>query len=1093
MPFKTNGACKGCGLALFAILLSFSVFAQKTVTGRVIGKTDNQPVLGATVVIKGSRLATTTGADGTFALKIPDDQANATLTITAIGFNAYQVPLAGKPNVGDIVMLQANSTLNDVIVTGYTAQKKKDITGSVSVVNVKAMNSVPGTTTESLLQGQAAGVSVINSGAPGGGSNVRVRGITSVGNVDPLVIVDGVQSSLHDLNMYDVESIQVLKDAGAVAIYGVQGSNGVIVVTTKRGRGKPVVSYNAYYGTQEPLKKGFGLGGSQNYADAYALQFYNDITYGGANPSAVYNNLWFGIGGPSYAPPVLPDYLSPTPYITDKTSGLTVPNPNYVADQNPATYDIVNNQITKTNKTGTDWFHQIFKAAPWQSHTISVASGSDRSSYYFSLNYLNDQGTLIDTYLKRYAVRANTVFNVKDHIRIGENAYIFYKNNPQILNQNEGNAISYSYRIPPLIPVYDIMGNYAGTHSFTINNSAQPVATQAINGQSNSDDWQITGNVFAEVDFLKHFTARSSFGGTIENYEYYLFSPTPYMNAEGSTAANAYTEGAGDSTTKVWTNTLNYTQTFGDHSIKVLIGTEAKSYYGRGIDGQRGSYFGTTLNYLNLSTGLPSTQSNSSLEYAYIPGNPQQSSLWSYISRVDYAYKDRYLITGTLRRDESSLFAPGYRTGYFPSVSVGWRISQEAFMKDITWINDLKLRGSWGKSGSLSNVPNGNYSNLFGSNSYQSYYDLGGTSTSSQLGFYASQIGNIPTTWERDNLSDIGVDASLGHFDVTVDWFKKAVSGLLFQATLPGTAGGAAAPFVNFGNIQNVGFDGSITYHAVVNRDFKFDISGIFSHYASKVLSLPPGVQYYSVNDIGSSRIGAFTRLQPGHPVGAFYGYKVDGYFQDAADIAKSPTQTGASPGFFKYDDINHDGQITDSDRTWIGNPNPKLTYGLNLSAAYKNWDLSAFFYGSYGNDIMNYIKYWLDFPQVFEGNVPKDFLTNSWSPTNLNPKYPRISNTSSFSNTNVVNSWYVEKGSYFRLKSLTLGYTLPKNIFKWAGIDNLRFYAQGANLFTVTKYKGLDPELQGASLSDQTNFGIDLGNYPANQKTWIFGLNLTF
>src|SRR6185437_638901 len=298
--------------------------------------------------------------------------------------------------------------------------------------------------------------------------------------------------------------------------------------------------------------------------------------------------------------------------------------------------------------------------------------------------------------------------------------------------------------------------------------------------------------------------------------------------------------------------------------------------------------------------------------------------------------------------------------------------------------------------------------NLFGSTAYNSYYDLNGTSNSSQLGLYASQIGNLPTTWEKDNLSDVGVDASLGHFDVTVDWFKKAVSGLIFQESLPNTAGGGAAPYVNFGNLQNVGIDGSITYHGQVNRDFKFDITGSFTHYASKVLSLPAGIQYYSYTNYGSNRIGAFNRLQPGHAIGEFYGYKVTGYFQDQNDINKSPTQTGASPGFFKYADINHDGQITDSDRTWIGNPNPKLTYGLNLNAQYKNWDLTAFFYGSYGNDIFNYVKYWLDFPQVFEGNVPADFLTNSWSPTNLNPKYPRISHISGFSNTNVVNSWYV-------------------------------------------------------------------------------------
>jgi hypothetical protein len=284
-----------------------------------------------------------------------------------------------------------------------------------------------------------------------------------------------------------------------------------------------------------------------------------------------------------------------------------------------------------------------------------------------------------------------------------------------------------------------------------------------------------------------------------------------------------------------------------------------------------------------------------------------------------------------------------------------------------------------------------------------------------------------------------------------------------------------------------------ITYKNQVGSDWKYSVTATFTHYKNMVKSLPPGVEYYSAANVGSTRIGNFTQMQPGQPVGEFYGYKVVGYFKDSADISKSPTQANASPGFFKYQDANHDGQITDADREYIGNPNPKLTYGLNLNVAYKNFDLSAFFYGVYGNDIFNYIKYWTAFPQVFEGNVSADILTNSWSPTNLNPKYPRLSQTAGFSNTTVVNSWYIEKGSYFRCKNLMLGYTLPKNLMKPLGIDNLRFYIQVQNLFTVTKYTGLDPELQGASFSDQTNFGIDLGNYPANQKIYAMGVNLNF
>jgi TonB-linked SusC/RagA family outer membrane protein len=1079
MPFKTSGLTR-LSLVLSILLLSSTLLAQTTITGKVVGSTDKNPVPFATVQVKGERGATQTATDGTFSLRIA--KSSGTLVISAVGFETLQVPVNGNAALGILTLNASTSTLNDIVVTGYTAQKKKDITGAVSVVDMKDMKSVPGTSTEALLQGQAAGVQVINSGQPGGGSNIRIRGVNSIANVDPLVIVDGVQSSMHDLNMADIESIQILKDAGAVAIYGIQGSNGVVIVTTKRGKGKNSISYDGFVGTQTPVK-GFDLGGSQNYADVLWLQTYNASAQ--AHVNVVPGNRWFGVGGATYAPPVLPDYLSPTPYSDSKGT----PNPNYAADQAPSTYDIVNNQITKTDKVGNNWFKDIFKPALWMQHTLSASGGTDKSSYYMSFSYLDQEGTLIDTYNKRYSVRANTTFNVKDHVRVGENAYIFFKVNPQITNQNEGNAISLSYRIPPLIPTYDIMGNYAGTHSFTINNSGNPVAGQERSKDNKGNDWQINGNVFADVDFLQHFTAHTSVGGTVDNYYFYYFGFTPYENAEGSTADNNYTEGAGYNSTLVWTNTLNYNQQFGDHSVKALIGSEAKTFYGRGLQGQRARYFATTTDYWTLNNGAAATQANTNIN------GPYQSTLYSLFGRVDYAYKDKYLLSGTIRRDGSSVFAVGYQYGNFPSVSGAWRISKEDFMKDVTWLQDLKLRGSWGKSGNLNNVPGTNPFTLFNSSPNASNYDITGSSTSSVQGFYNSQLGNKYTTWETDVLTDVGADATLGRFDITVDWFRKTTQKLLFPAQLPNTVGGGSAPYVNFGNLQNQGFDGSVAYHQTINKDLKFDILATFTHYTNKVSSLPPGISYYdNFFNAGSNRFPtAYTRLQPGHAVGEFFGYKVIGYFRDSTDVAKSPGQQDAAPGTFKYADVNNSGSITDSDRTWIGNPNPKLMYGLNLSVSYKNWDFGAYFYGVTGNDIFNYVKYWTVFPQVFEGNVQSDLIQNSWTPNNLNPKYPQITANGNFSNSGAVNSWYVEKGGYFRLKSLNIGYSFSPSLLQKAGINRLRVYAQGANLFTITKYTGLDPELQGSNLSDQTNLGIDLGNYPANQKTYIVGLNLNF
>jgi TonB-linked SusC/RagA family outer membrane protein len=1056
------------------LFVSFSLFAQIPITGRVLSNSDKQPIAGATVQIKGTKIGTQTGADGSFTINT--NRQNSVLVITVVGFEPLQIPVEGQTSVGDIVLSLSTSSLNDVVVTGYTSQKKKDITGAVAVVNIKDLKSVPGTTTESLLQGQAAGVTVINSGQPGGGSNVRIRGITGIGNVDPLVIVDGVQGSMHDLNVDDIESIQVLKDAGSTAIYGIQGSNGVVIITTKRGKsGKATISYDGYYGTQRPLKNGFNLGGSQNYADVIWLQYYN----AGIIPT----NAWFGTGGPSYAPPVLPDFLLP--------AGAKVGDPNTTL----ATYNLPNNQITPTDKTGNDWFHDIFKPAPITQHTISASNSTERSSYYLSFGYLDQQGTLIATHLKRYNVRANSVFNVKDHIRIGENAYIFYKDNPQVSNQNEGNPISYSYRTPPLIPVYDLAGNYAGTHAFTINNSDNPVADQERGVNNKQNDWNMNGNLFAEADFLKHFTVRTSIGGTLDNNYYYYFQYTPYENAEGSTAANQFTEGSAYQSTVLWTNTLTYNQIFGKHTVKALIGTESKSFYERGLQGQRSNYFSTDPNYWSLNSGSPATQANIGMSYAYSgAASPYQANLYSQFGRVDYSYDDKYLLSGTVRRDQSSLFAAGKQTGVFPSGSVGWRISQENFMKDVTWLKDLKLRGSYGTAGNLSDVSNTNPYTLYNSSAAHSYYDLNGTSNSSQLGFYPSNIANPLGSWEKDVMEDVGIDATLNRFDIVLDWYKKTASGLLYQAQLANTVGGATAPYVNFGDIQNTGVEASVSYHGVASQDLHYDITGTITHYTNEVTSLPAGIQYYdNFTNAGSNRIGAFTRIEPGHAVGEFFGYKVIGYFKDAADVAKSPQQSGAAPGEFKYADVNGSGAITDSDRTWIGNPNPKFTYGLNLSLTWKHFDFSAFFYGSYGNDIFNYIKYWIDFPQVFEGNVSKDLIQNSWSPSNLNPKYPQITNNGNFSNSATVNSWYVENGSYLRLKSLNIGYSISPQILKRIGVDKLRIYVQGANLFTLTKYTGLDPELQGSNLGDQTNFGIDLGNYPANQKNYNVGINLTF
>jgi TonB-linked SusC/RagA family outer membrane protein len=1068
MPYKFKIPLSWVLVSCFLALFSLNLNAQKTVTGKVTGSKDKLPLAGTTVIVKGTNTATQTDEAGTFKITVPSDKS--VLVFTAVGFERMEISTSGRTSVSP-ELKESTSSLNEIVVTGYTAQRKKDITGAVSVVNVANLKTVPAGTGEEALQGQAAGVTIITSGQPGAASDIRIRGITSFGNNQPLVLIDGVSGSLHDLNTNDIESIQILKDASA-SIYGVRGSNGVIIITTKKGKaGKVIVNYEAHYGFQTP-GKGFDLASPQEVANAVWLQNKNS---GIASPST----KQYGSG----VNPVLPEYI--TPY------GFTPTTPAQLDSVNPNRYDINNYQITKANKAGTDWYHAIMKNAPLQSHTLTLSGGYNKSSYLFSVGYLNQEGVLLNTGLKRYSVRLNTQTSIHDHIRIGENAYIFYKVNPTVGNQGEGNPISFSYRESNIIPIYDIKGNFAGTKSQDLGNSQNPFANASRMGVNVGNDWEINGNVYAEVDILKHFLVRTSIGGNVNNQYYHSFSYVGYENAEGNTGSNSFNEGASYNSSKTWTNTLKYSNTFGKHSVTALVGTEAISYYGRGESATRGNYFSTNPNFWTVSTGSPAGASNAG--YAY------QSSIYSQFGQLQYNYNDRYLINGTIRRDGSSVFYTGRQYGYFPSVSAAWRISQENFFKGVSFVNDLKLRYSWGKLGSASNVPGTNPFSLYASNVGRSAYDLGASNTNPTAGFYASSIGNQKTTWEGDIITNIGLDATLlnNKFDLTVEWYKKKVSGLLFPAQYDILyRGDAQAPFINIGDMQNTGVDASLTYHGVIQKKVRFDVTGLFTSYNNKITSIP-GTGFFTT---GGSRNGDIVKNAVGHPVSSFYGYQVIGIFQSDADVAKSPTQQDAAPGRFKYADVNGDGKITTDDRTYFGNPNPKFTYGLNLSLSYSNFDFSAFFFGSYGNDIFNGVKIFTDFPQLFKGGLSKDAALNSWTPTNTNTKVPKLENLASFSTTTVINSYYLDKGSYFRSKQMALGYTLPGKILGKYGIEKFRIYVQAVNLFTVTKYKGLDPELQSSDPNNQSqsingasnSFGIDYGNYPHTAQ-YLIGVNVNF
>ncbi|HTR30368.1 MAG TPA: SusC/RagA family TonB-linked outer membrane protein [Puia sp.] len=1091
MPAKNYGQRKSGCLVVLLLLLTGYVYAQNPVTGKVINKTDNTAVAGATIQVKGTKVFTTSGTDGSFSVFLP--KPKGTLVISAVGFASLEIPVTAGAPAGDIGLATVSTTLNDVVVTGYTAQRKRDITGSVSVVNVADAKATPTGSTESLLQGQASGVTVFTTGQPGGASVVQIRGITSSGNSAPLVIIDGVPESMHDINPNDIASIQVLKDAGAASIYGVRGSNGVIIITTKRGSGAIKVAYDGYYGSQQPLHKSWDMATpTQTGVAKWAMAFNDGLT--ASDPQ-------YG-SGPT---PVLPYYITPT--------GAPKGAPN----TSLADYSLYGNHITLADQGGNNWFNDIFKPAPIQNHNVSLSGGTGKSSFFVAFNYMDQHGTLIDTRLKRYSIRANSVFSfADDHIRVGENMFAFYKSNPGYLNApgvNSTNSINASYQIPNIIPVHDIAGNYAGTISQGLGNAWNPVSIQERQANNTSHDYQVLGNLFADVDFLRHFTAHSSVGGTADYYYYNGFATTPYEIAENNTAANLYEETFGWNTSLIWTNTLKYANTWGKHDLSVLGGVEYIYNTGRAVNATRGNYYITdsanltvSPNLWTLNFGQASTQTNNS---GVVGDNgiltPYQLAIFSMFGRLDYNYDGKYLFSATFRRDGSSVFVPAQRFGTFPALTAGWRISQENFMKDIDWISDLKIRGGWGKLGSISNINPTNAYTLYGQQINESYYDINGTSSSPVAGLYVSQYGNPNTSWEKDILTNIGLDATLFHnkLDFSIEWYDKLISGLLFVPQVPGTNGGAADPFTNSGNIKNTGVDVAATWHGIINNKVKFDVGANLTTYNNKVASLPAGTLYID-EPVGAQTITS--RIQPGHPLGAFFGYKVIGIFQSWQDVKNSPAQQDAAPGRFKYADVDHDGAITSNDRTFFGNPNPKFSLGINLSVTYLNWDFYTFLYASIGNDILNDVKSSTDFPQTFGNQISKAVALNSarligsnGQATNINDssaqvanpgtKIPMLEQSANFSNSGAFNSYIMENGSFLRMRNLTVGYNIVSPGLKRLHFDKLRIYAQVLNLFTITKYSGLDPELNPGS---NTVFGVDGGVYPNNQKTYNLGVSLT-
>jgi TonB-dependent starch-binding outer membrane protein SusC len=1064
---------------IFTALLLLAYYAgvsqSRVITGRVTDES-NSPLPGVNIVVKGTANGTVSDAQGGFSLNV---NSNDVLVFSFIGYKTREVAVGAQSSV-TVSLAPDVIALSEVVVTGYGTQSKRDITGAVGTVNTEQLLSVPSTNVAQAMQGRVAGVNISNENAPGGNVMVRIRGFGTINDNSPLYVIDGMptKGNLNTLNLNDVESIQVLKDASAASIYGSRAGNGVVIITTKQGKGgKPKLTYDAYYGKQTPIKF-LDLLNTQEYVNLLWESRINAINnsklVNGAYPAGTvltYPNI--PMFGGQVQTPVIPNYIFPVGASTADESLYSI-SPKYL--------------ITKANKEGTNWFDEIFDPAPIQNHQIGVSGATEQARYSISMNYFDQQGIMKYTSYKRYSLRANTELSISQKVRIGENFQVAY--GEQIGqpngNQSESNPISFAYRVPPITPVYDIRGYFAGSPT-VLDNSRSPLAELWRNKDNKNKEVRLFGNAYAEADIIKNLTARTQFG-----VDYNIFNVRRYRANDPESpepvGSNVLTTINNYDYTWTWYNTLTYSKTFADkHRLNVIAGTESIKSYTEFLTAERSGFASDDLANRYLSAGRSGITNS---------GGGAEWRLASEFTKINYAFADKYLLDFTLRRDRSSRFAEKFRSAVFPAMSAGWIITQESFAKEFGWLSQAKLRVGYGQTG---NQEIGNYNSFstFASSPESSFYDLAGANTSSQQGYELGQFGNANAKWEATTSTNIGLDATFlgGKVDLNFDWYVRKTTDMLFPVEVQFTQGVAVNPFQNIGEMQNKGLELALNYQDQ-KGEITYSIGANISTYRNTVLKTTgdASTQYFGFSNLRLPT-GTVAVTQQGFPIASFFGYQIDGIFQTDDEAAAHPVQFGGGAmnkaGAFKFRDIDGNGIINSADRTIIGSPHPDFTYGVNASVGYKNFRLDIFGQGVSGNQLFNYVRYWTDFP-TFGGNRSRRMYEQSWRPGKTDAKLP-IPRSDDVISSNP-SSYYLENGSYFRLKNVQLTYTLPGKIIQKTGMTNARVYLQLQNVLTITKYEGLDPEvnLRNYASGSDRQIGVDEGVYPAFRSTNI-GLSLSF
>ena len=1014
---------------LYFIAMNSYGQSSVAVTGRIKDDQGNN-VPGVNVVEKGTANGSVSDADGLY--KITVSNSNATLVFSFIGFASQEVQINGQAII-DVSLTPDLKELSEVVVVGYGTQKRSSLIGSVSSVSSKELTALPVPSMEQALQGRVAGVMVTNNGAPGETPLVRLRGISSVNYAsNPLYVVDGIileQTNFQIFDSKDIESVEVLKDASASAIYGSRASAGVLLITTKKGSNdtKVHVNVDSYVGVQSAWKK---------------LDLLNTDQY-----------LQYG-----------------TTLLTASGQAL------------PATFSNMNSPIyagaTQTfAQTNTNWQKEAFQNGGITQTNVSLSGNTDKSKFYGSIGYFNQDGIMVGTGFKRYNARFNSEHKISNRITFGETLLVangFQKKEP---NAGGRTQVMNIIRMAPYITVFNPnnVGGFNGPTGADGQDAQNPVRA-ALQDLDQLNNTRILGSLYINAKITNWLTYRSNFGVDYNTSREYIYAPIYSEGFNGRSTASL-SDIRSNYFSPIFTNQLTFDKTFGKHSINAIGVVEYQT-----IDEVRGTGAGNAAtNTVKELSGM----SNQTFQ-----GLRNEWAIYSYIGRLNYEYAGKYLLSASIRTDGASNFAQGHRYGTFPSVGLGWRISEEDFLKNAPSISELKLRGSYGTMA---------YNNPFvlGFYPYQTTVTsntsavLGGAT---QLGAFYNSLGNQNLTWETTTMSNIGID--LGLFDnkltFTAEYYSRKTDNLILNVNPAASAGFSTGTVGNFGNMVNTGFDFQAAYRDD-SKDLKWGITGNIGFIRNEVKALyaaTSSIEAGSNQDYGGGNV---TRTEAGHPVQSFYGFKTNGLFQNAGEVSSGATQPNAAPGDIRFVDATPDGKIDQNDRVYLGSFLPNYSYGLNFNSTYKGFDFTLFFQGLQGNKVYNGTKV-IEQGMLRLFNSSTDVL-RAWTPTNTNTDVPRAISGDPNNNARTSDR-FLESGSYLRLKNISIGYSIPQEALQRltkSSLNKLRVYAAATNLLTFTKYTGYDPEV-GIRQGQVSNLiqGIDYGQFP-QARTIMIGIQVGF